>query len=78
MRQLLTDADKSLLALFAENEVSGGGSDPDYSTTIYDPEQPVLLNTLDELGDEDVAGAWESVILGKKMAAADSGDYAVI
>lgn len=44
---------------------------------LYVPEQRVLLNILDELGDDDVGGAGQGTVLSKKTAAGDGGDYTV-
>lgn len=37
----------------------------------------MLLNTLDELGDDDVAGVWQCAVLNEKASEADGSDYAV-
>lgn len=40
-------------------------------------EQPVLLNALDDLGDEDVAAVRQSAVLDEKEAAADCDNQVV-
>lgn len=37
----------------------------------------MLLNVPDELGDDDVAGAWRRAVLDEKAVAADGGSLAV-
>lgn len=77
VRQLLTDASKSLIALFARSKVNGDGGSRRYLTILYVYEQPVLLKFLDQLGEDDVAGARQGVALHKKTAADNDGDHAV-
>lgn len=73
--ELHTDANKSLIAVIARSKASGAGSDTRCLTGFYFLEQPVLLNVADELGDDDVAGAWQGAVLDIKTAAAAGDDH---
>lgn len=66
MLQLPTDANKSLIALFDRAEANEDEGDTRYLTRSYVPELHVLLNFLDELGDDDVAGARQGAVLDEK------------
>lgn len=46
-------------------------------TTVYVAEQRALLNVLDVLSKEDVAGARQGATLDENVAAADGDDHAV-
>lgn len=58
MQHLTTDASKSPKAFFARNEASEDGYNTGHFTTFYFPEQPMLVNVLDDLGSNDV-GAFD-------------------
>lgn len=55
VRQLFADSNKSLIALIATNEANGNGGDRELLTITYVPEQLMLLNFSEELGDDNVA-----------------------
>lgn len=77
MEQLFTDTPKSLIALVARSEMSGNCDDTSCPTIFFNPEQPSLLNVPDKLGDNDVAGDWQSAILDEKALPALAGDLTV-
>lgn len=68
MYRPLTDANTSLVALFARSEANGDGGDMGYLTIFYVTEQPVLLK---------VSGARQNMDLDNEGAAADGLDHAV-
>lgn len=77
LRQLLTDANKCLIALIARSNANGNSGDTGYLTILCVLEKYVLLNVPDKLGDDDVAGARQCAVLDQKAAVADGGDHAV-
>lgn len=77
MRQLLTDASRSLIALRTSNKAISDGGNTEYLTTLYVLNQPVLLNVSDEPGDDNAAGVWQGMVLGKTTAAAEGENHAV-
>lgn len=77
MRQLLTDENESLIALFAKSETKVDGCSVGYLTPFYVPKLHALLNVLEELGNDDAAGARQSGVMDKETAAADKEDHAV-
>lgn len=46
-------------------------------TLLYVLEQSILVNFLDELGDDDVAGVRQNVVLNARAAAVDHGDHMI-
>lgn len=76
MRQLFTNTNKSLVALVDRSKASEHGDGTGHLTAFYVPEQPVLLNVSDKLGDDGVVCARQGAVLDKKKTAADGGDHA--
>lgn len=65
MGQLRTEAISSLKTIVARNGVSGDSGGMGDLTMMYAPEQPMLLNVHDLLGDCNVAGARQGTVLKK-------------
>lgn len=51
------------MALVARSGTSGDGGGTEDKTIFYNPEQPMLLKVFDNLGDHDIAGAQQSMVL---------------
>lgn len=77
MRQPLTSANKSLIALFPRNKANEDGGNTRYLTIFYVLEQHVLMNIPEELGDDDVVGVLRSAFRDGKEAAGDGRDYKI-
>lgn len=68
VRQLFTEANHSFIALFAVSGPDEDGGRRGFFTILHGSEQGMLLEGLDELGDEEFAGVWQSTVLDKKAA----------
>lgn len=77
MRQRLTDATKSSVALITTSQMSRDSDTTGCLAILYVPERPRLLIVPVKLGDDDVSGAQQAAVLDQKAAAADDGDHAV-
>lgn len=63
MRRLPIDANKSLMELVARSGANEYSVELVYLTTFYVPEQPMVLNVLDELVADDVGSDQQSAVL---------------
>lgn len=74
VQKLRTEAKKSLIAVIAKNGASGDGKNTGHLTVLYVIEQPVLLNVLDELSNNDVVGVRQGAFLNVEATSAEAGD----
>lgn len=77
MRQLLTEAIKSLIAFAVRSETSVDDSATRSLMILYVSEQPMLLNVPDNFGKDDVTSVRQGAVLHKKTAAGDGDDHGV-
>lgn len=77
MRQILTDANESLIALSARSGASGDSNDAEHLTIFSVSEQLVLLIVSDELVNDSVAGVCQGAVLDSKAAVTGGQNHAL-